>query len=79
MSVQIWERLRRDLPDLDDQIEAAEFAPLREWLREHLHRHGRKFTPKETLERVVGGPIDPEPYIAHLREKVGDVYGVTVP
>ncbi len=77
MSVQIWERLRRDLPDLDDQIEAADFAPLTEWLREHLHRLGRMFTPKETLERVVGGPIDPEPYIAYLREKVGAVHGVT--
>ncbi|MFN8188647.1 MAG: carboxypeptidase M32 [Gaiellales bacterium] len=78
MSVQIWERLRRDLPELDDQIEAGEFGPLAEWLREHLHSLGAKLTPKETLARVVGGPLDPEPYIAHLRGKVAEVYGVTV-
>ena len=54
MSVQIWEALRRDLTDLDDQIEAGDFAPLREWLRERLHQHGRKFTPQETLERCAG-------------------------
>lgn len=78
MSVQIWDRLRQDLPDLDDQIAAGEFGALREWLRERLHSLGSKLTPKETLERVVGGPLDPEPYIAYLRTKVVEVYGVAV-
>jgi carboxypeptidase Taq len=76
MSVQIWEALRLDLPDLDDQIEAGDFAPLRDWLRDRLHRHGRKFSPQETLERCVGSRIDPEPYLGYLRSKVADVYGV---
>ncbi len=76
MSVQIWEAAKRSIPDLEEQFEAGEFAALREWLREHLHRHGRKFTPKETLARVAGGPIDPEPYLAYLRAKAGEIYGL---
>jgi len=76
MSVQIWERVREAMPDLDAQIEAGEFGELREWLRENLHRHGRKFPPKETLERVAGGPIDPAPYVRYLRSKVDDLAGV---
>jgi carboxypeptidase Taq len=77
ISAQIWEKVTADLPDLDGSIEAGEFAPLRDWLREHLHRHGRKFTPGETLERVVGTPqIDPEPYVRYLREKLAGIYGI---
>src|SRR5207248_1073807 len=50
---------------------------LRDWLREHLHRHGRKFTPSETLERVAGtAEIDPEPYVRYLRSKLADIYGI---
>jgi carboxypeptidase Taq len=79
MSVQIWEAAERAIPDLGEQIEAGDFEALREWLRETLHRHGRKFTPKETFFRVVGGPIDPEPYLAYLERKVEDVYGIPVP
>jgi carboxypeptidase Taq len=79
MSVQIWEAAGRAIPDLDEQIEAGEFDALREWLRESLHRHGRKFTPKETLARVAGGPIDAEPYLTYLERKVEDVYGLAVP
>jgi carboxypeptidase Taq len=77
ISAQIWEKITSDLPDLEDGFEAGEFAPLRDWLREHLHRHGRKFTPVETLERVVGSSeIDPEPYVRYLRGKLAAIYGI---
>jgi carboxypeptidase Taq len=79
ISAQIWEKVLDDLPDLYDQFEQGEFSALREWLRERLHRHGRKFTPSETLERVVGTRnIDPEPYVRYLRGKLGAIYGVTI-
>jgi carboxypeptidase Taq len=76
ISVQIWERALEAVPDLYEQFEQGEFGQLREWLRENLHRHGRKFTPVDTLERVVGGPIDPAPYLRYLRSKLGEIYGV---
>jgi carboxypeptidase Taq len=79
ISAQIWERVLEDLPDLYDQFEHGEFGELRAWLRDRLHRHGRKFTPMETLERVVGTPrIEPEPYVRYLRRKLGEIYGLPV-
>jgi carboxypeptidase Taq len=71
VSVQIWERAREALPGLDEQIEQGEFGPLAAWLGDQVYRHGRKFTPRELLERVVGSPIDPEPYVAYLQGKLG--------
>lgn len=71
MSLQIWERILDEIPDLHDSIERGEFAELKEWLRERLHRHGRKFTPSEALARIVGGPIDAGPYLRYLKEKHG--------
>jgi carboxypeptidase Taq len=77
ISAQIWEKVTADVPDLDEAFEHGDFAPLRDWLREHLHRHGRKYTPGETLERVVGtSQIDPEPYVRYLREKLSSIYGI---
>ncbi len=69
LSVQVWERLLLDVPDAYDQIERGEFGEIHEWLREQLYRHGRKFTPAETVVRVAGGPIDPEPYLRYLADK----------
>ncbi len=73
---QLWERIRVDLPDLEQQVERGEFGPLRDWLREHIHRHGRKLMPRELIERIVGGPIDPQPLLAYLRTKFGVIYGL---
>jgi carboxypeptidase Taq len=72
ISVQIWRHVQAALPDLDAQIEAGEYGELYGWLRERLYRHGRKFTPLETLERAIGeSAIDPQPYLEYLRTKVG--------
>jgi carboxypeptidase Taq len=70
ISIQLWERATSELGHLDDEFERGEFGSLREWLREHVHRWGRVFGPAELLERVVGGPLDAEPYVAYLQAKV---------
>jgi carboxypeptidase Taq len=70
LSVQIWERAHAAIPDVYEQIERGSFAELHMWLRENIYSLGRKLTPAETVQRVVGGPIDPQPYLAYLRDKV---------
>jgi carboxypeptidase Taq len=78
ISVQLWDRAVADLGDLEPQFERGEFAPLREWLGAHVHRWGRALTPSELLQRAVGGPLDPQPYLVYLRRKLEDVHGVRV-
>jgi carboxypeptidase Taq len=73
ISAQIWERVTEELPDLDEQFAAGEFGDLGQWLRENLYRHGRKFTPKETLERLVGGGLDAGPYLRYLSGKLASL------
>lgn len=78
VSVQLWERAEADLGDLDDQFERGEFVPLREWLGEHVHRHGRAFTPQDLLQRVTGSGMDAGPYLGYLERKLGDLFGAAV-
>lgn len=76
IACQLWEKILADVPDLYAQFERGEFGALREWLRLNLHRHGRKFTPAETLRRVVGGAIDVGPFLRYLRAKYSEIYGL---
>jgi carboxypeptidase Taq len=76
ISGQLWQRIRSELPDLDDRARAGDFGDLRDWLRENVHRHGRKYLPGELLQRVVGGGLDPQPLLAYLRDKFGAIYGL---
>jgi len=71
ISLQIWQAVTEAIPDLDAQMEAGELHELSAWLRDNLYSLGRKFTPKETIERLTGSPtIDPQPYLAYLRDKL---------
>jgi carboxypeptidase Taq len=71
ISLQIWAAVLEAIPDLDAQMEAGELHELAAWLRDNLYSLGRKFTPKETIERITGTPtIDPQPYLTYLRDKL---------
>ncbi|HEY4280637.1 MAG TPA: carboxypeptidase M32 [Conexibacter sp.] len=76
ISAQLWERARVDLPGLDEQLAAGDGSALREWLRERLHRHGRKYPPKELVQRIVGGPIAVQPFVDYLKGKLVPLYGL---
>jgi carboxypeptidase Taq len=75
-AAQLWETIREQLPELDGQLARGEFAPLLEWLRENVHRHGRRFRAPELVERVTGRPPSPEPLLRYLRGKLEPLYGI---
>ncbi len=75
ISVQLWEKIQQDIPDLEEQIERGEFSALLGWLREKIHRHGSKYEPQELVQKVTGSKIDPQPYIRYLNSKYRDIYG----
>ena len=73
---QLWERGAPEIPDLDASIERGELEPLRDWLREHVYRHGGKLESAEIVRRVTGGPIEVGPYVSYLAAKYGEIYGM---
>lgn len=77
VACQFWEKITADLPDLETQIAQGDFAPLRAWLRENIHQHGRKFTLNELLQRVAGSKqVEVGPYMRYLTRKFSEIYGL---
>jgi carboxypeptidase Taq len=75
MSAQLYEQIRKDLPGLDDDLRAGRFAPLLDWLRTHVHRHGRAVDAGDLLEQVTGQRPSSAPWLAYVEEKYGALYG----
>ncbi len=74
VAAQLWPVIERDLPALEDDIRRGETRPLQDWLREHVHRHGRLRTPGELLRDVTGSDLDAGPFLQQLRAKYGALY-----
>ena len=76
ISVQLWEKINQDIPDLVEQIRQGKFEMLLGWLREKIHRHGSKFDPQELVQKVTGSKIDPAPYERYLTKKYTEIYNL---
>ncbi|MEJ2287549.1 MAG: carboxypeptidase M32 [Deinococcales bacterium] len=77
MSVQLFEAATAAHPELPREIRAGRFATLLGWLRENVHRHGARYLPDELLKRATGSELDAAPYLAYLRGKYGELYGLS--
>ena len=76
LSLQLWDRISDEIPDLDGSIRSGEFDSLRKWLGENVHTHGSKYLPKDLMEKVLGTrKLDPGPLTTYLEAKVTDLYG----
>ena len=74
-AAQLYEAADRELGGLDRQVAAGEFQPLLGWLRDKVHRQGRRYTAAELVEAASGAPPSPKPLLEHLRRGVAAVYG----
>ena len=77
ISVQLFEAARKAHPTIDEEIANGRFATLLGWLRQNIHRHGRKFLPREILQRATGSALTLEPYLRYLQRKFGEIYGIS--
>jgi carboxypeptidase Taq len=69
MAAQLHACARSEDPQVRDGIERGNYAPLADWLRDRVWRHGRSLSREEILRRATGRGLDPADYIAHLRHR----------
>jgi carboxypeptidase Taq len=75
-AAQFMEAARHDLSGLDARIARGELRTLREWLREHIHRHDQRLSAERLVRRVTGRPLGVEAFARHVRARVAAVYGL---
>lgn len=72
----LHQALRRDLPDLDDQLSRGNLAPATGWLREKVQRHGGRYEPRDVIARATGAAPTEAPLLDYLDAKFGALYGL---
>jgi len=75
-AAQLFEAAGRELGDLDAMFEQGEFRPLRTWLNDNVHAHGRRLSAAELCEHVTGEPLSADPLLRHLEGKLRPIYGL---
>jgi carboxypeptidase Taq len=74
-AAQLFAQADADLGPLDKQFARGEFGPLRGWLREKVHRQGRRYSAAELVRRITGQELSHASLIEQLRARLGPLYG----
>jgi len=75
-AAQMLPTIRRSLPHFDDHLRHGDLKPLVGWLRENVHQHGAAYEPNELMRRITGEPLNPQHFVAYVKDKYSDIYGL---
>jgi carboxypeptidase Taq len=74
--LQFFNRLRADIPGVEDHIRRGNFAPLHAWLKDTIYVWGRRLDPPDLLMKVTGEGLSVYPFLKYIEEKYTGIYGI---
>lgn len=72
-AAQLKNSMEKDL-NFEELLEEGNLIPVKEWLTEKVHRHGKMKKPLEILQDVTGEGLNVSYLVNYLKEKYKDVY-----
>ena len=75
-AAQIFSFAKKQLPGLEEQLQNGNSLNLLNWLRENIHRYGRKFTSEELCSMITGKPLDIKDFMDYLLQKYTMIYNL---
>jgi carboxypeptidase Taq len=78
-AAQFMDAIRRDLGGAERvaaDFRRGDFTRLKDWLTQHIHRHGQRYRAGELCRMATGEPLTARPFVAHLNEKYAPLYDV---
>jgi len=67
---------RKEIDNLDEKIAKGSFGDLREWLRNKVHKIGRRRTASELIVDITGQKLSAKPFLDYLEAKYKAVYSL---
>jgi carboxypeptidase Taq len=75
-AAQFFDAAARDLGDLSVMFAKGDFKPLKRWLNEQIHVHGKRYPAADLVQRVTGKSLSHEPLMRQLTAKFSELYGL---
>lgn len=66
IAAQLWESIEVDLGSLEEDLRHGETTRIREWLGEHVHRHGRRLDTMPLVEQATGRSLQSAPFLRYV-------------
>jgi carboxypeptidase Taq len=75
-AAQFFKQALVDIPNLVQEIEHGNTSALLTWLRDKIHRHGRRYTSEELCAQITGEGLNFNYFMDYAKAKYGDIYSI---
>jgi carboxypeptidase Taq len=75
-AAQLFETAVAQTPAITEELNQGKTTSLVTWMRQNIHQHGKKYTPRELILRATGQPLSHEPFMRYVTQKFSDIYGL---
>ena len=75
-SSQLFKKLFKEHPGLNDEICKGDFRSILSWLRENVHRYGRLMTADEIIKKTCGDGLNSKVFVEYLKDKCYQLYDI---
>ncbi len=73
-AAQFRNKMKEEIPDLDELVRTGDFAVIKSWLNEKIHQYGQVVEPVDLMKRVTGEEINSKYLVEYFNEKYTDLY-----
>ncbi|UQZ46424.1 carboxypeptidase M32 [Bacillus sp. PK3-037] len=73
-AAQLKHKMLDDLPEFDTLLERGEFHPIKQWLTEKVHIHGKRKKPLDIIKEATGEELNVRYLINYLQNKYSNLY-----
>jgi len=74
LAAQLFANAEADIDDLDAKIAAGDFDDLQDWLDEHVHQYGKRYTTPDLVEEATGEAYTADYFLDYAESKFRDLY-----
>ena len=73
-AAQLFAAAKDHVPSLEQSIGSGDTTPLLCWLRENIHRWGRRYTSEELCRKATGKTLEISYFLTYLLDKYNNIY-----
>lgn len=71
---QFYNTMKKDIPNLLDDIASGKLDNIHNWLKNNIHKYGAVYKPAELIKKVTGEELSSNYFIEYLNEKYTEIY-----
>jgi carboxypeptidase Taq len=73
---QLFNVLKNKFPEISEDMKNGDYSKIKDWLKENVHIHGKKFLAEELIKKICGKGLDVDSYLDYLDKKYSEIYNL---